>query len=340
MAEQTGDHGSGGLLADLPIDHLKQGFQDLALALAERAATSLSGKLEGVTDRLSEAVDNGGGLLSAVFGNSAKGLIAAPFKAAAGSLGGVKDQLGKAAGAVRGGGETDRAKVVNIVEQIDVGLPISVAYNQWTEFEKFPSFTRKVNDVEQVSDEEISWQAQIFLSHRSWDSQIIEQIPDERIVWTSKGAKGTVDGSVTFHELAPSLTKILLVLEYHPKGLFEKTANLWRAQGRRVRSDFKHIERHMMTRTILEQEKVRGWRGEIRDGEVVQTHEEALDAEEEQYGSEESEDREMDYGDEGSENENQGYDEAEQDEAADEDEELSGERARGRRERSAAGRRG
>ena len=61
------------------------------------------------------------------------------------------------------------------------------------------------------------------------------RFPHERIVWRSKGAKGYVDGAVTFHELTPDLTRILVVLEYHPQGFFEKTGNLWRAQGRRAR---------------------------------------------------------------------------------------------------------
>ena len=66
-------------------------------------------------------------------------------------------------------------------------------------------------------------------------------MPDSHIVWRSKGAKGHVDGAVTFPELGPNLTRVLLVLEYHPQGLFERTGNLWRAQGRRARLEFKHF---------------------------------------------------------------------------------------------------
>ncbi|MFE7309695.1 cyclase, partial [Streptomyces sp. NPDC057546] len=103
-----------------------------------------------------------------------------------------------------------------------------------------------------------------------------EQIPDDRIVWTSEGAKGTTRGAVSFHELAPSLTRIVLVVEYYPSGFFEKTGNLWRAQGRRMRLDFKHFQRYV----TLAQEEPEGWRGEIRDGEVVVSHEDAMEEEE------------------------------------------------------------
>jgi hypothetical protein len=71
--------------------------------------------------------------------------------------------------------------------------------------------------------------------------------------------------------LAPNLTRIIVVLEYHPKGLFERTGNLWRAQGRRARLELKHFRRHVMTQTVLHPDDVEGWLGEIRDGEVVDT---------------------------------------------------------------------
>jgi hypothetical protein len=138
---------------------------------------------------------------------------------------------------------------------------------------------KKVSTVEKSSDEKSNWKAQVFWSHRSWEATIIEQIPDERIVWRSQGAKGQVDGAVSFHAITPNLTRVLLVLEYYPQGLMERTGNLWRAQGRRARLELKHFRRHVMTRTVLDPESVEGWRGEIRDSEVVRTHEEAMEAE-------------------------------------------------------------
>jgi Polyketide cyclase / dehydrase and lipid transport len=126
-----------------------------------------------------------------------------------------------------------------------------------------------VEHVEQPSPEQVVWKAQIFWSHRTWESTIVEQVPGERIVWRSKGSKGHVDGAVTFHEIAPRLTRVMLVLEYYPQGLFERTGNLWRAQGRRARLELKHFCRHAMTETILNPDDAPGWHGEIRDGEVV-----------------------------------------------------------------------
>ena len=202
-----------------------------------------------------------------------------------GAASGIKDKI--TGGGGKGGGGGKATKSTNIIETIDVGVPVTVAYNQWTEFGAFPSFMKKVENVEAQDDNKIKFKAQIFLSHRTWEATILEQVPDERIVWRSKGEKGHVDGAVTFHEIGPNLTRILVVLEYYPQGLFEKTGNIWGAQGRRARAELRHFRRHVMTRTILHPDEIEGWRGTIEDGEVVETHEEAVEREEQEQDEEE-----------------------------------------------------
>lgn len=194
--------------------------------------------------------------------------------AVSGGLDALKQTGEKVLGTKSGSANEGGPKVTNIIEAIDVGAPRQLVYDQWTRFQEFPSFTKKVEGAEQVSNEKLRWKAKIFWSSRAWESTIIEQVPDERIVWRSTGAKGYVDGAVTFHELTPDLTRVLLVIEYHPKGLVEKTGNLWRAQGRRVRLELKHFQRHVMTHAVLAKNGgVEGWRGEIRDSEVVKSPE-------------------------------------------------------------------
>jgi len=105
-------------------------------------------------------------------------------------------------------GKGKKFNVINIVETMDVGVPLRLAYDQWTRFEDFPSFMKKVESVEQEAEEKLNWKAQVLWSHRTWESTILEQVPDKRIVWRSKGPKGWVDGAVTFHELEPELTRI------------------------------------------------------------------------------------------------------------------------------------
>lgn len=261
-------------LANGSMDRLKSEATELLSALGDRAISSIRDQVEGAAGRLSEYTEGGGGpgLLAAVTG--AKGLAEGkgPARAMLGAgMTNLKEKTkGMLGGGGKGGGQGKNLKVTNIVESIDVGVPVSVAYNQWTQFTDFPSFMKKVESVEQQEDEKLSWRVQILWSHRDWESDILEQVPEDKIIWRSKGAKGYVDGAVTFHELAPSLTRILLVLEYHPQGFFEHTGNLWRAQGRRARLELKHFRRHVMCEVLLHPEELEGWRGVIHDGEVAE----------------------------------------------------------------------
>ncbi|MDL4814470.1 SRPBCC family protein [Actinomadura opuntiae] len=203
-----------------------------------------------------------------------------------GLFGRLKDTVGgilKKGGGKGGGGK--KVKVTNIIEHTDIGAPRRLVYDQFTQFQEFPSFMKKVISVDQADEEKLNWQAKIFWSKRTWEATIIEQVPDEHIVWRSKAPKGHVDGTVSFHELAPNLTRVLVVLEYHPQGLFERTGNIWRAQGRRVRLELKHFRRHVMTQSLTHADEIEGWRGEIRDSEVVKTHEDALKEEEAESGN-------------------------------------------------------
>ena len=126
------------------------------------------------------------------------------------------------------------------------------------------------------------WRAKILWSSRSWKGTVTEQVQDQRIAWTSEGSKGTTKGVVTFHPLGENLTRILLVTEYSPEGFFERTGNLWRAQGRRLHLELKQYCRHLMMLSEEEAGELEGCRGQIRDREVVLPHEDAVAEEEEE----------------------------------------------------------
>ncbi|MET8356719.1 SRPBCC family protein [Micromonospora sp. NPDC005171] len=283
MAANTNPAGLGDKLRGQLADEVR----NLAGAIGDRAMSVVTERITGATGRLSEYARQGGGpgLIAAATGAQKLVEGGSPVKAMvhAGVAGGkekVMSALGRASG--KGGKGGGKKKVTNIVETIEVGVPVRAAYNQWTQFGDFPSFMKKVENVDTDSDEKLTWKAQVLWSHRTWESTIIRQVPDKLIHWRSKAEKGSVDGTVSFHEITPDLTRILVVLEYHPQGLFEHTGNLWRAQGRRVRLELKHFVRHVMTEVALDPDQVEGWRGEIRDSQVVKDHETGLREEQEQ----------------------------------------------------------
>lgn len=327
QSEQSKDGGLSGVLEDLPTDELKEQARDLMSAVGERAIAVTTDKLGSLTERLADYAQNSGNGTSDSDGGGlpGKGLLGTGAKVVKDAVTNkVRDAVGGGGG---GGGGDKKTKATNIIEQIEIGVPVRVAYNQWTQFQDFPKFTKRIESVEQESDEQITWKAGIYFSHRTWKSTIVEQVPDERIVWHSQGDKGYIDGTVTFHEIGPNLTKILLVLEYHPQGLFERTGNAFRSQRRRARLELHHFDRHVMRQTILEQDEVEGWRGEIRDSEVVRSHEDALEEEEGEEDSEEQDDDEYEdedaYDDEYDDQEDDEQDEDDEDE--DEDEEAEDE---------------
>ena len=302
---------------------LKSASGELLQTVGDKAMSTIGDKMSGLTDRLEDVASGNSTLKAALGSGKAAAEGESPVKGALkGAASAVKDKLPGMGGGSGGGksGSSKATKATNIIEDIDVGVPVRVAYNQWTEFGSFPTFMKKVENANAEEDNKIEWKAQIVWSHRHWEATILEQIPDERIVWRSQGEKGHVDGAVTFHELGPNLTRILVVLEYYPQGLFERTGNLWRAQGRRARVELKHFRRHVMTRTILDADEVEGWRGRIEDGEVVQSHEEALEEEQQQ------EDQQGDEGDEEYDEEPEDdYDEGSEDESDEETDEESDE---------------
>ncbi|MET9440593.1 SRPBCC family protein [Streptomyces sp. NPDC006610] len=318
-------------------DRVKAELQEYLAAQAQRMLTGVGRKLGETTVRLNDIADgkspgfarlarDGGRKIAEGKGPLRSAVELGASRAKDNVVGALKNLGGGKGGRKKGSGR----KPTVIMEQIDVGVPLRTAYDQWTQYQDFSTFAKGVKSANRADDTTSDWQAKVFWSNRSWKAKTTEQVPDDRIAWSSEGAKGTTRGVVSFHPLAENLTRVLLVVEYYPQGLFEKTGNLWRAQGRRARLDLKNFARFI----TLKGEAEDGWRGEIRDGEVVRSHEDALadedadaDADdryedEEQDRTDEADDAEAAYDDEAdaepdAEAETEPYDEAEAPEEAD-----------------------
>jgi Polyketide cyclase / dehydrase and lipid transport len=96
-----------------------------------------------------------------------------------------------------------------VTETIEVDVPISVAYNQWTQFEDFPQFMGGIDAVSQIDDTHLHWVATIAGVRREWTSVITEQVPDKKIAWTA--TEGVMNsGLVTFDPVGPASTRVSL----------------------------------------------------------------------------------------------------------------------------------
>jgi uncharacterized membrane protein len=171
---------------------------------------------------------------------------------------------------------TGKGRRMPIQQSVDVGVPLETAYNQFTNFEDWPEFMHRVTRVTQEDDCSVSFATKIWGKTKEFQADIITQIPDERLKWrVSQGITHT--GVVTFHELAPTLTRIELTMDVDPGSLLEKAARGMRFIKRAARADL-----HRFKAFIEMQEHETGaWRGVIIEGELVEPHDESYDEERE-----------------------------------------------------------
>ena len=145
-----------------------------------------------------------------------------------------------------------------VEKSVDVDVPVSTAYNQWTQFESFPRFMEGVYRIDQTSPTKTHWVTSIGGVHREFDAEITEQRPDERIAWTSvDGPKQA--GVVTFHRLDEGRSRVMLQMDFEPEGLVESAGDKLGVVGRRVEGDLKRFKSFIESRGTEEG----GWRGEV-----------------------------------------------------------------------------
>lgn len=150
-----------------------------------------------------------------------------------------------------------------VQQSVDIGAPLKEVYNEWTQFEEWPKFMHRLQSVSQEDETHVSFKAKIWLFSRDFKAEILEQRPDERIKW--KVTDGiTHTGVVTFHEVAPRLTRVEVNLDVDPSGLIEKGARGMRHVKRAVRADMARFKAYVM----MNEEADGEWRGRIEDGEV------------------------------------------------------------------------
>ena len=150
-------------------------------------------------------------------------------------------------------------------ESIDVRVPVEQAYNQWTQFEEFPTFMEGIQSVQQLDDGHVKWVAEVRGETREWTTEITEQRPDEKIAWKTIGGEVKNDGIVTFEQLGNDQTRINVEMDVEGESGTENVAgDLLGIVKTQVRGDLERFKQLIESRG----EETGAFRGEVQDGET------------------------------------------------------------------------
>ncbi|MFJ4468310.1 SRPBCC family protein [Streptomyces sp. NPDC089424] len=149
-----------------------------------------------------------------------------------------------------------------VKEAVEVEVPLHTAYNQWTQFEEFPRFMEGVEEIRQLDDTHNHWITKIGGVRREFDTEIVDQLADERITWRTTSGDTHQKGTVRFQRLDDSHTRVELVMDVEPTGVAEKTADMAGVIDRRVKGDMRRFKEYIEHRGG----ESGGWRGRVTPG--------------------------------------------------------------------------
>ena len=148
--------------------------------------------------------------------------------------------------------------MATVQKSVEVKVPLSVAYNQWTQFEEFPYFMDSVVEVRQLDDRHLHWVASVGGTREEWDAEIQEQLPDQRIAWSSIDGD-TNAGVVTFEAVAPDRTRVELEIGYEPEGVIQSIGEALGVMDRQLEGDLERFKEFIESRGS----ETGAWRGRI-----------------------------------------------------------------------------
>jgi uncharacterized membrane protein len=314
--------GAGRLVKGISTDGLgsivhapQEALHDIPGKFGDRLGSSLG-------DKVSDKVDEAGG---------PKGILKGTVKDAL-PFGGSDDDDEQGGGNTKGGAPgTGKGRRMPVQQDMDIGVNIETVYNQFTQYEDWSNFMHRVVRVTQGDDPtEVKFQAKIWTRTRDFTAKIETQRPDERIKWSvSEGLD--ITGVVTFHELGPNLTKVLLTMDVQPGGMVEKMARGMRHIKRAARGDLHRFKAFIE----MTEHETGAWRGVIEDGEVVEDHDPSYDetreyADRDEVLGQQDEDEDEEQQDEDDEQQDEDDEQQDEDDEQQDDEQDEAPRRRGR----------
>jgi uncharacterized membrane protein len=138
----------------------------------------------------------------------------------------------------------------HVERSIEVEMPVSTVYDQWTRFEDFPRFMGGVQQVQRVGDTMTHWVAEIAGVRREWDAEIVEQVPDQKVAWAA--TTGTTNaGAVFFDAVGADRTRVRLTLDYQPEGIVEKIGDVLEVVDRQAVADLDRFKEYIESRGTM-----------------------------------------------------------------------------------------
>jgi uncharacterized membrane protein len=154
---------------------------------------------------------------------------------------------------------TKEEVMAQITESIDVSVPVTTAYNQWTQFESFPEFLDEVDSITQTDETHTHWKVTVGGVTREFDAEITEQHPDERVAWNSVGGDTEHAGVVTFHKLTDNSSRVTVQLDWEPQGFVEKAGSMLGMASHAVKKDLENFKKLIEAQGT----STGGWRGDV-----------------------------------------------------------------------------
>ncbi len=150
--------------------------------------------------------------------------------------------------------------MTQIIETIDVDVPVTTAYNQWTQFEEFPQFLEHVVSITQTTDTLTAWVVKVAGQTREFEAEITEQHPDERVAWNSTGGEVDHAGVVTFHKLSDTTSRVTVQLDWEPEGVLEKIGSVTGIPTHVVKDELGNFKTYIEAKGTADG----AWRGDVQ----------------------------------------------------------------------------
>lgn len=135
----------------------------------------------------------------------------------------------------------DEATPIPIQEAIDVAVPVAAVFDLATRFEELPQFSERIGQVEVEDDSHFAVEAKVGVRQQTLQLEIVGEEPEERLDWEcAEGVKHA--GVVTFHPLAPRLTRVELTIEQESEGTLERLLRLAGLPERAIRQELRRFK--------------------------------------------------------------------------------------------------